>query len=59
VSSTLQHKTQCSEQNQKVEELQSRLAEDDLKILEGELLQRKLHNNILVMHHCLFFVELT
>lgn len=46
-SSALQYKTQCFEQNQNVEELQSRLSEADLQIFEGELLRRKLHNTIL------------
>jgi kinesin family protein C1 len=43
-----QERRQCSNQSMKYEEVVERLNEAEMKVKEGELLRRKLHNTILV-----------
>lgn len=50
--STLQTRTEFEEQKRVVRELQDRLGEAELQLLDGERLRKKLHNTILVI---LFF----
>lgn len=46
--SVLETRTGYEEQKKIIYELQSRLADAELKIVEGEKLRKKLHNTILV-----------
>lgn len=46
--SALETRTGFEEQKKVICELQSRLADAELKIIEGEKLRKKLHNTILV-----------
>ena len=53
--SALATRTEFEEQKTLIEELQSRLTEAEVKIIEGESLRKKLHNTILVMILCNIF----
>lgn len=46
--SALETRTGYEEQRELIQELQSRLAESEVKIIEGEKLRKKLHNTVLV-----------
>ncbi|XP_077222386.1 kinesin-like protein KIN-14D [Tasmannia lanceolata] len=45
--SVMGKRTECEEQKKILQDLQTRLAEADLQIIEGEKLRKKLHNTIL------------
>lgn len=46
--SAMETRTEYEEQKKFILELQNRLAEAEMKIVEGEKLRKKLHNTILV-----------
>lgn len=46
---TLETRAEFEEQKKIVQDLQDRLADADLQIIEGEKLRKKLHNTILVI----------
>lgn len=46
---TSETRTEFEEQKRIIRELQDRLADTELKVVEGENLRKKLHNTILVL----------
>lgn len=48
-SSALETRTEFEGQKKHIYELQSRLADAEFKLVEGEMLRKKLHNTILVV----------
>lgn len=51
--SSLEARAEFEAQKKLVNELQNRLAESELQLVEGEKLRKKLHNTILVMSVCI------
>lgn len=47
-STVVQHQHEDAEQKVRMEDLQQRLSEAELRVREGDILRRKLHNTILV-----------
>lgn len=54
--SVLESRTGYEEQKRVNYELQSRLAEAELKVIDGEALRKKLHNTILVIFQIILFL---
>lgn len=54
--SVLETRTEYEEQKRLISELQSRLADAEFKVIEGESLRKKLHNTILVMFLAFFLL---
>lgn len=46
--SALETRSEFEEQNKLISDLQSRLEDAEFKVIEGEMLRKKLHNTILV-----------
>ena len=53
--SALETRSGYEEQKKLMSELQSRLADAEFKLIEGEMLRKKLHNTILVMLSSTYF----